>query len=400
MYNEYPDLIYEGLISDSFYTDIVEEGIGNSIKNGFGRLKEICKKTFDKIIEKLKQFISNVRNYITKLINKFKKKDNNSESSSNEKQNEDTKKEDESYGDISYRENEDDATSNRSTNEYHNSGINKYENEERKSEKSKKEEYTYKSQKRDNRFKSYSNNNYKINDKNTFKKVETRYDGYDDVKVISKYDVNYVKIRNTVDFFKYIIEFVSNNFKILIRNINFIEKEEKSNMEKRYIENGPNVMNSQSEWIDTEMNQYSDFLNKTDDEILSEIISNYNTDKNFEREMKKNESEEFVKNYSFAITTLKNATTSTIKEMEIARDNASKVFEILDKKLKHSTLNKSNFTNEEKKKLKSYRIAGNKAREQYQKVIRFSSLLIKLENILVSNIASIRVVKIPNWKEE
>ena len=85
MYNEYPDLIYEGLISDSFYIDIVEEGLGESIKNGFGRLKEIAKKTFDKIIEKLKQFAGNVRKFITKIKNKFKKKDNN-KSSSNEKE--------------------------------------------------------------------------------------------------------------------------------------------------------------------------------------------------------------------------------------------------------------------------------------------------------------------------
>ena len=54
MYNEYPDLILEGLISDSFYTDIVEEGIGESIKNGFGKLGTTFKTFINKVIEKWK----------------------------------------------------------------------------------------------------------------------------------------------------------------------------------------------------------------------------------------------------------------------------------------------------------------------------------------------------------
>ena len=92
MYNEYPDLIYEGLISDSFYTDIVEEGLGESIKNGFNRLRTFANKFIEKVMEKLRQLMFNIK----KFFNRFKKKseevkkeetsqtDENEESQSNE----------------------------------------------------------------------------------------------------------------------------------------------------------------------------------------------------------------------------------------------------------------------------------------------------------------------------
>ena len=78
MYNEYPDLIYEGLISDSFYTDIVEEGLGESIKNGFTKIKNGFKKAIDKVIEKWKWLLGKIKEGIKKIKEKFKK--NNSSS--------------------------------------------------------------------------------------------------------------------------------------------------------------------------------------------------------------------------------------------------------------------------------------------------------------------------------
>ena len=78
MYNEYPDLIYEGLVHDSFYTDIVEEGIGESIKNGFGKLGTTFKTFINKVIEKWKWLLGKIREGINKIKNKFKK--NSSES--------------------------------------------------------------------------------------------------------------------------------------------------------------------------------------------------------------------------------------------------------------------------------------------------------------------------------
>ena len=70
MYNEYPDLIYEGLISDSFYTDIVEEGLGESIKSGFNKLRAFANKFIEKVMEKLRQLMFNIK----KFFNRFKKK--------------------------------------------------------------------------------------------------------------------------------------------------------------------------------------------------------------------------------------------------------------------------------------------------------------------------------------
>lgn len=78
MYNEYSDLIYERLISDSFYTDIVEEGIGESIKNGFGKIGTTFKTFINKVIEKWNWLLGKIREGINKIKNKFKK--NSSES--------------------------------------------------------------------------------------------------------------------------------------------------------------------------------------------------------------------------------------------------------------------------------------------------------------------------------
>ena len=80
MYNEYPDLIFEGLISDSFYTDIVEESIGESIKSGFTKIKNAFKKAIDKLIEKWKWLLGKIKDGIKKIKEKFKK--NNGSSSS------------------------------------------------------------------------------------------------------------------------------------------------------------------------------------------------------------------------------------------------------------------------------------------------------------------------------
>ena len=82
MYNEYPDLIYEGLISDSFYTDIVEEGLGESIKNGFNKIKNAFKKAIDKLIEKWKWILGKIKDGIKKIKEKFKKNNNTTSSSS------------------------------------------------------------------------------------------------------------------------------------------------------------------------------------------------------------------------------------------------------------------------------------------------------------------------------
>ncbi len=73
MYNEYSDLIYEGLISDSFYTDIVEEGIGESIKKGFSRLRTMIKTFINKVIEKWKWLMGKIRQGINKIKDKFRK---------------------------------------------------------------------------------------------------------------------------------------------------------------------------------------------------------------------------------------------------------------------------------------------------------------------------------------
>ena len=86
MYNEYPDLIYEGLISDSFYTDIVEEGIGESIKNKFSKIKKAFTKAIDKVIEKWKWLIGKIRQGINKIKDKFRK-GNNKNSNTNKESN-------------------------------------------------------------------------------------------------------------------------------------------------------------------------------------------------------------------------------------------------------------------------------------------------------------------------
>ena len=82
MYNEYPDLVLEGLISDSFYTDIVEEGLGESIKNGFGKLGTTFKTFINKVIEKWKWILGKIKDGIKKIKEKFKKNNNTTSSSS------------------------------------------------------------------------------------------------------------------------------------------------------------------------------------------------------------------------------------------------------------------------------------------------------------------------------
>ena len=78
MYNEYPDLIYEGLISDSLYTDIIEEGLGESIKNKFGKIRTMFKTFINKVIEKWNWLISKMKQGINKIKDKIRKKKNNS----------------------------------------------------------------------------------------------------------------------------------------------------------------------------------------------------------------------------------------------------------------------------------------------------------------------------------
>ena len=99
MYNEYPDLIYEGLISDSFYTDIVEEGIGESIKNGFSKIRTMIKTAIDKIIEKWKWLMGKIRQGINKIKDKFRK-GNNTNSNTNKV---DTDTLSKGYGTVKYK---------------------------------------------------------------------------------------------------------------------------------------------------------------------------------------------------------------------------------------------------------------------------------------------------------
>ena len=330
MYNEYPDLIYEGLISDSFYTDIVEEGIGESIKNGFSKLKDIAKKAFDKIIEKLRQFAGNVRKFISKIISKFKKKDD-----TEDKKSEDTGPENTT-----------------------DSGYNRNARNQRKRKLNG----------------SYSNNHKKV-------------------KVICKYNINFGKTEDIVLSFYYIFADLSITFEHIITLMEKIEKNEKDQDDQVYIKT------SQSSDIDEAVNDIKDdikkyqyLFEKSDEEILADLILNYGSDNVYEEEMEKSKAEEYCLKYQDTLLAIKKNTDDTIRFLEKSRDSSVKVFEIIDKKLKYPQLNKSDFSKEEKSKLKSYEIAGNKARVQYQKVIRFSSLFVRLQSILVSNIASLKVV--------
>ena len=330
MYNEYPDLIYEGLISDSFYTDIVEEGIGESIKNGFSKLKDIAKKAFDKIIEKLRQFAGNVRKFISKIISKFKKKDD-----TEDKKSEDTGPENTT-----------------------DSGYNRNARNQRKRKLNG----------------SYSNNHKKV-------------------KVICKYNINFGKTEDIVLSFYYIFADLSITFEHIITLMEKIEKNEKDQDDQVYIKT------SQSSDIDEVVNDIKDdikkyqyLFEKSDEEILADLILNYGSDNVYEEEMEKSKAEEYCLKYQDTLLAIKKNTDDTIRFLEKSRDSSVKVFEIIDKKLKYPQLNKSDFSKEEKSKLKSYEIAGNKARVQYQKVIRFSSLFVRLQSILVSNIASLKVV--------
>ena len=329
MYNEYPDLIYEGLISDSFYTDIVEEGIGESIKNGFSRLKEIAKKAFDKIIEKLKQFIGNVRNYITKLLNKFKKKDTTEENGEEDKKSEDTT----------------------------DSGYNRNARNQRKRKLNG----------------SYSDNHKKV-------------------KVVYKYKIDFNKMDDIVQSFYYIFNDLLSSFKLIISFIAIIEKNEKDQDDQEFIKK------SQSKHIDAFVNSVDDGLKeyeylfeKTDEEIISEIILNYGTYDldGVKEEMEKSEAKEYVIKYKNTMLKLLEKSTDIVKILDTMKDYSVKAFDLIDKKINESDLSK-----EEKSKLKAFKIAGNKAREQYQKVIRFSSLFVSLQIIVSSNISSIKVVEI------
>ena len=334
MYNEYPDLIYEGLISDSFYTDIVEEGIGESIKNGFSKLKDIAKKAFDKIIEKLREFVGNVKKFISKIISKFKKKDD-----TEDKKSEDTEPE--------------------NTTDSGDSGYNRNARNQRKRKLNG----------------SYSNNHKKV-------------------KVVCKYNINFDKTKDIVLSFYYIFADLSITFLHIITLMEKIEKNEKDHDDQVYIKKAQSSdIDEVVDDIKDDIKNYQYLFEKTDEEILSELILNYGSDNVYEEEMEKSKAKEYCLKYQDTLLAIKKNTDDTIRVLEKSRDRSVKVFEIIDKKLKHSQLNKSDFSKEEKSKLKSYKIAGNKARVQYQKVIRFSSLFVRLQSILVSNIASLKVVE-------
>ena len=356
MYNEYPDLIYEGLISDSFYTDIVEEGFTDSIKKGFGRLKEIAKKAFDKIIEKLKQFVGNVRKFITNLFNKFKKKDNNEK----EEKKEDTKKE-EKHKDKSSEENSveynSEDTEPENTTDSSDSGYNRNARNQRKRKLNG----------------SYSDNHKKV-------------------KVVYKYKIDFNKMDDIVQSFYYIFNDLLSSFKLIIHFIATIEKNEKDQDDQEFIKK------LQSKHIDAFVNSVEDGLKeyeylfeKTDEEIISEIILNYGTydEEDVKEEMEKSEAKEYVLKYKNTMLKIKEKSADIVKVLETMKDYSVKAFDLIDKKINESDLSK-----EEKSKLKAFKIAGNKAREQYQKVIRFSSLFISLQIIVSSNITSIKVVEI------
>ena len=99
---EYPDLIYEGLISQDFF--IVEEGLGESIKNGLTKLRTMIKTVIDKIIEKWKWLMGKIRQGINKIKEKNKKGNNtNKENNKVDTNNEDINATSKSYGTVKYK---------------------------------------------------------------------------------------------------------------------------------------------------------------------------------------------------------------------------------------------------------------------------------------------------------
>ena len=384
MYNEYPDLIYEGLISDSFYTDIVEEGIGESIKNGFSKLKDIAKKAFDKIIEKLREFVGNVKKFISKIISKFKKKDD-----TEDKKSEDTEPENTTdSGDSGYNRNARNQRKRKLSGRYNQSSSDSDAEGEEIQDNSEDTEPENTTDSGDSGYNRNARNQRK-------RKLNGSYsNNHKKVKVVCKYNINFDKTKDIVLSFYYIFADLSITFLHIITLMEKIEKNEKDHDDQVYIKKAQSSdIDEVVDDIKDDIKNYQYLFEKTDEEILSELILNYGSDNVYEEEMEKSKAKEYCLKYQDTLLAIKKNTDDTIRVLEKSRDRSVKVFEIIDKKLKHSQLNKSDFSKEEKSKLKSYKIAGNKARVQYQKVIRFSSLFVRLQSILVSNIASLKVVE-------
>ena len=114
MYNEYPDLIYEGFISDVFFTEIVEEGIGESIKNGLGRLKTFANKFIEKVMEKLRQLMFNIKKFFNRFKNNSKEvKEQENSSKTNETQSQSYENQDNNINDEEDNKNIDTTTKNK-----------------------------------------------------------------------------------------------------------------------------------------------------------------------------------------------------------------------------------------------------------------------------------------------
>lgn len=92
---------------------------------------------------------------------------------------------------------------------------------------------------------------------------------------------------------------------------------------------------------------------------------------------------------------LSHITEIAIKYIESSKQLIIDGFEKLDKfNLTNSSIKKQKIPSEQKEELKAYREFGPRLKNLYQKILRASSLLIKIQNILVTNISSIRVVEI------
>ena len=113
MYNEeYPDLIYEGLISSNFLEDseILTEGINfSSIWN---KLKKFAKKLFDKLIEKWNMLMNKIKVGLNKLKNKFNRKKDESNKSDQQSKNTTSNKTNSENNDDAEKENNETSDNN------------------------------------------------------------------------------------------------------------------------------------------------------------------------------------------------------------------------------------------------------------------------------------------------
>ena len=111
--------------------------------------------------------------------------------------------------------------------------------------------------------------------------------------------------------------------------------------------------------------------------------------------MKKAESEKYVDDYTKLLQSMSRITDKIVKDIETYKGLITKGFDKLDKfNLTNSRIKKEKIPSSGKDMLKYQRELGIRLKNLYQRTVRVSSLLIKIQNILVNNISSIRVVEI------